>query len=817
MFFKVLLLLLLISILTIYSQTYSQDTPTQNLDANICDIGLLNLSISNVGTFGFSGYDAATKRYRGFVYPRNSNIILGSPINIWIGGIVGQDTLVSTGYGVPIGEFIPPAGEDGVFRCRSLLKIADCPQWGAVSEQDFIYTYTDTVTDPALVQENQYDNRLHKPLYVSVLQNSYAWSFDYADDFILLDFHITNIGQYPIKNMFIGILGSTWASGYGADSDYLVDGNHTFTGFLGSANLHDGNCMDMDTLNIAWHADNDGRPNEAGQWDYKSNRSIIGIKTLRPSQNEVTFNYNWWNTNQGSGGFGPRLKGNDENPFRYYGPMIAIPLTDEDRYYLMSHPEHDYDQMYTALNHTADGFLPPPGYDIATNLADGRNTKYLYSFGPFDIEPGDTIPVTIALVCGENFHVSPYDFSNYFDPFNPDEYYNRLDFSTLIENTRWAEAIFDNPGFDTDADGYAGEFCWIYDWQGDEIIDSTRQYYTGDGVPDFRAMSPPPPPVVRTYPEFGRVTLRWNGQESETTPDYFSKEIDFEGYNIYFAHDNRLTDFIKIASYDIHDYIVYVFDTDKRMWDRLTNSAKLDSLQNIHGSLFDPEEYFDEMHYFQDKISDMILYFKPQGWNQSQLGLPGTMRKVYPDASLDDPTDLTEEGWMRYYEYEFTVENLQASMPYYFAVTAFDYGAEKYDLGNLETSPLTNAVREYPLPSSETVEEQGLKVTVYPNPYRIDGGYANAGYENRDRTRAAAWSRQIHFANLPPICTIRIFSIDGDLIKEIKHYCPGGGPSSQEETWNVISRNTQAIVTGIYLWSVRSEMGEQIGKLVIMK
>jgi len=110
-----------------------------------------------------------------------------------------------------------------------------------------------------------------------------------------------------------------------------------------------------------------------------------------------------------------------------------------------------------------------------------------------------------------------------------------------------------------------------------------------------------------------------------------------------------------------------------------------------------------------------------------------------------------------------------------------------------------------------------LKVIVYPNPYRIDGGYARAGYENRDRTKAAERTRAIHFANLPKVCTIRIYSIDGDLIQEINHNRPDGGPGSQQEVWNVISRNTQAVVTGIYLWHVESEMGEQIGKLVIMK
>jgi hypothetical protein len=35
--------------------------------------------------------------------------------------------------------------------------------------------------------------------------------------------------------------------------------------------------------------------------------------------------------------------------------------------------------------------------------------------------------------------------------------------------------------------------------------------------------------------------------------------------------------------------------------------------------------------------------------------------------------------------------------------------------------------------------------------------------------------------------------------------------------WDLISRNTQAVVSGIYLYSVESESGNQVGKFVIIK
>jgi hypothetical protein len=274
---------------------------------------------------------------------------------------------------------------------------------------------------------------------------------------------------------------------------------------------------------------------------------------------------------------------------------------------------------------------------------------------------------------------------------------------------------------------------------------------------------------------------------------------------------------VLLASYDMDDYQVYEFNEISRMWEKTSNAARHDSLKVLYGAIFDANEYYDEYHAFRDPHTNRYKYYVRQDWNQSDLSDPLKVHKAYPEASRYDSADLTEEGWRRYYEYEYTIDNLQPSVPYYVAVTAFDYGSFQYDIGQLETSPTTNAVREFALPSSDDVEERGLNVIVYPNPYRIDDRYARVGYENRDRTKSAERSRRVHFGNLPKICKIRIYTTDGDLVREIDHYYPEGGPSSQHEEWNLISRNTQAVVTGIYLWHVRSAMGEQIGKLVIMK
>ncbi len=775
------------------------------------DVNNLGMQVSNSG------------RYTTAEFPRNSEFQYLSGCQLWIGGIRGRDTLVSARGFASVLEFSPDQGESGAIIRRSLLRHSDDYHKDAISEQDFICTFTDTLTDAAIIHENQFENRPHIPLHLSVHQNSYAWGIPYAEDFIIVDCQISNIGSMPIKDMYIAL----WVGGLPRHTSVSVPTGLINTGFLSTLESPPGSCQPVDSVIMAWFADNDGKSNIYQEWEYTSPRSVIAVQILSPLGRGKRCNFNWFSGQiDPKYNWGPRRAPTDDDPFREFAyHYMGTPLTDKDMYYMMSHPEVDYDQMFTAIGHTDEGFLPPPEPRFAAELAGGFNTTYLLSIGPYSLDPGDSIPFTFAFIAGENFHVNPWDYRNYFDPYHPQLYYDKLDFSDLARNSQWARAVYDNPGIDTDDDGYSGEFCWIYTWRDTTdydpsdsfVVDSIRQYYTGDSIPDFKAMMPPPPPEVRVYPDYGKITLRWNGQESETTPDFFSGVVDFEGYRVYYGQGDRLSDFVLLASYDIDDYIVYHFDTDLRLWRKISNSARHDSLKQVHGNDFDADEYYDQFHYFHDYKTGEIYYFTRQDWNQSDLSNQLGIHKVYPNASPDDLTDITEEGWRRCYEYEYIIDNLEPSIPYWFAVTAFDYGSFQYGIGQLETSPLTNMVKAYALPAVDTVEHRGLEVTVYPNPYRITDRYARAGYENRDRTKAAAWSRRIHFANLPKICTIRIYTVAGDLVREIKHYCPEGDPDAQHEEWNMVSRNTQAIVTGIYIWHVRSEMGDQIGKLVIIK
>lgn len=64
---------------------------------------------------------------------------------------------------------------------------------------------------------------------------------------------------------------------------------------------------------------------------------------------------------------------------------------------------------------------------------------------------------------------------------------------------------------------------------------------------------------------------------------------------------------------------------------------------------------------------------------------------------------------------------------------------------------------------------------------------------------------------------IRIYSLDGNLVRELDHNIDPSDPLSNHHAWDLITRNTQLVVSGLYCWSVESPEGEtQIGKLVII-
>jgi len=173
----------------------------------------------------------------------------------------------------------------------------------------------------------------------------------------------------------------------------------------------------------------------------------------------------------------------------------------------------------------------------------------------------------------------------------------------------------------------------------------------------------------------------------------------------------------------------------------------------------------------------------------------------------------------------FVDSNLVRGKRYWYAVTSFGIPdltiiEVKDSSGNLRfdslyaqntESPRTNQTR---VDLSFSVSDTLGKVLVVPNPYRVDRDYTyeTGGWEGR----ASSWTennRLVKFIHLPGKCTIRIFTLAGDQVTTLEHNDPVQG----ELQWNLLSQSGRALASGVYIFTVESDMGRQIGKFVLIR
>jgi len=774
----------------------------------------VQMVLGNSGNFGwadyywsqwtrdpFSGEKIATVHY-----PRGSNIRYQMNGTLLLGAIVGYDTLVSTGNA----EFYPEEGPLGDFRYRSID--VNHPKFDpeANSQMDIISEYLDTFHVYASP-----DLRAHLPLGIRVVQKSMAWAGENIDDFILFEFRLQNIGTKHLKEMYVGFRAHGGVN-YHGEFDYTLSQMDDVVGFLDEYPAPEG-CEYVDTLNVAYQMDADGDPVGAS-WMHYSPRAAVGMRILGVPSDDWSVNFNW-TSELGFWGprFSPRLRPTLDLPFRDYLPHLTEPVKDNEMYYYLANPEIDYDQLWTAVNQYSAGWLPPPpsSFDHAIHA----RPFYLISAGPFDMRAGESKTIALAVVGGTDVHVNPWDFSSYYRLYDPSPYYRTLNFSNLALNARWAGWIYDNPGVDTDGDGYRGEY---------RVCGVDTTWYRGDGVADFRADGPPQSPMLRVIPSEGKLTIRWNGYYTETQRDPFTNLLDFEGYRVYVALDDRRSSLTLLSVYDRENYDRFRWTKglyETYSWINEDVPFTLDSLRQLyHNPDFDPRFYtrLNPMN-----INDTLYHFEPHSYNASSLCCMDNIHKLYPNA-VDPGTDPSTwrdedvtyehgEPFPKYHEYEYVFDSLLPTIPYWVAVSAYDFGFAGGNIPSKESDPLNNLVLEMAQTPADTVTKYQLDAFVYPNPWRWDGRYSQLGYENRDGMEIPARSRRIHFSNLPPVCTISIHSIDGDLIRVLEHYYPEGGPASMHDSWDMITRNTQLVESGIYYYVIESEGRTQIGKFVILK
>ncbi len=177
----------------------------------------------------------------------------------------------------------------------------------------------------------------------------------------------------------------------------------------------------------------------------------------------------------------------------------------------------------------------------------------------------------------------------------------------------------------------------------------------------------------------------------------------------------------------------------------------------------------------------------------------------------------------------YSYEDVDAvlGIPYYYAVTAYDNGHPNWpprttnifiETGSNRVPPLESSIYasmyahssldpNYVVRPFRTTQPPRDKldknaVFVSPNPFVLKSGSGTPD----DKAR-------VQFFNMPSPCTIRIYTIRGDLVRTIHHTQPDG-----IVTWNFQTDYGQFIVSGIYVYHIETPEGESItGKIGIVR
>ncbi len=154
--------------------------------------------------------------------------------------------------------------------------------------------------------------------------------------------------------------------------------------------------------------------------------------------------------------------------------------------------------------------------------------------------------------------------------------------------------------------------------------------------------------------------------------------------------------------------------------------------------------------------------------------------------------------------YEWIDRAVDNGFYYSYAVTAMDSSGAESGIAVLSDRTTTVEVRPSWAPSTRLDA-----IRVVPNPFIISARWERERLGNIPEGEPI---RELAFVNLPAECTIKIFTIDGDLVRTIRHTNGAG-----TEYWDLRSEYNRLVATGVYVFHVESSHGEHVGKFAIVR
>lgn len=497
--------------------------------------GNISATITNFGTIGNNfNPPAGVASQPSCQYPKGSGIEHLKMSGLWIGAVSQKDgaphvtTSVSdinnpdVPYNANTGlEFTSAAGAGIVVRSSLPFDPNFDRSLSAISHQDFVMDFSDTNRSRVGVSDTIPD---HAPLGLGVHLETYVWNFPFADNFILLNYTIRNVGRDTLLDTYVGLWDNAVVqninlSGKGVSSHmaksyldslrmmYTFDYNGAF--LSGSASRAPVNSY----VGIKLLGTTPFPLKDSANGAYYAARTIDSLGDLHKN----TY-YNAWQYN------------NQTNP---YGEFRG-PQRDNDKYARLktSLPQPKIDALNRAIS-------DPPSADGTAGQAPNSYIDLL-SVGPFrPLKPGDSVQVVFAIICAKKFGTAADDIKLDYLPANGAKMRKNI-----VAGAGWAQKAYD------------GE-----DVNGNNTLDPNEDA-NGDGkLTRFTLPQPPRQPRVHAVVENQRVTLYWDKVQSEEIPDPISHKLDFEGYRIYRSNvgadvggqDGFLLSMNLIADYDRAD------------------------------------------------------------------------------------------------------------------------------------------------------------------------------------------------------------------------------------------------------------------------
>jgi hypothetical protein len=397
----------------------------------------------------------------------------------------------------------------------------------------------------------------------------------------------------------------------------------------------------------------------------------------------------------------------------------------------------------------------------------------------------------------------------------------------------------------------------------------------------WNAESPPPNPNLNVAAQYNyadnqtrvvaagdnRVTIAWDNL-SEVTPDPKSNRLDFRGYRVWKAA-NWLRPVGSAGPSDndwsllgeFRQFHEYNYDNTSGLWvlqQQNYSKSSPTSTDSLCPKVYVPNYNFPDGRVGPATV-DICLQLDDLWDRQSgqvikaeQIGCV-QVRDTSGNLVCDEafacinvgrlPCDnlVNWEHRIRYPvgRYKLVDREVKNGFVYFYSVTAFDSTGQGQGMSMLEGR---RAATEADGVVPQALVLEGKSAWVVPNPYRGNRNIAD---------RPSSWDltpngsdptgTHVDFMGLPRgRWTIQIFTVSGDLVQTLRSEdavnesirtpvtvadgttVPGynrqqDNPNDGQASWNLISRNGQDIVSGIYLFTVESDGSTQRGKFVVIR